>query len=75
VLFSAGRDLLKPELGEPYRLIGIGLSDVAEAGDAPAGLFDTAETRALKTETAIDALRAKFGAAAVVAGRALKKPG
>ena len=40
-----------------------------------AGLFATAETRALKTETAIDALRAKFGAAAVVAGRALKKPG
>ena len=74
-LFAAGRDLLKPELGVPYRLIGVGLSDVAEAGDAPAGLFDTAETRALKTETAIDALREKFGAAAVVAGRALKKPG
>ena len=75
VLFSAGRDLLKPELGEPYRLIGIGLAEIAEAGAAPAGLFATAETRALKTETAIDALRAKFGAAAVVAGRALKKPG
>ncbi|MET4683144.1 DNA polymerase IV [Brevundimonas faecalis] len=74
-LFAAGRDLLKPELGVPYRLIGVGLADVAEAGDAPAGLFDTAETRALKTETAIDALREKFGAAAVVAGRALKKPG
>ncbi|MGH7028031.1 DNA polymerase IV [Brevundimonas sp.] len=75
VLFSAGRDLLKPELGEPYRLIGIGLAEIAEAGAAPAGLFATAETRALKTETAIDALREKFGAAAVVAGRALKKPG
>ncbi len=75
VLFSAGRDLLKPELGEPYRLIGIGLAEIAEAGAAPAGLFATPETRALKTETAIDALREKFGAAAVVAGRALKKPG
>jgi len=75
VLFSAGRELLKPELGEPYRLIGIGLAEIAEAGAAPAGLFATAEIRALKTETAIDALREKFGAAAVIAGRALKKPG
>lgn len=74
-LFSAGRDLLKPELGEPHRLIGIGLAEIAEAAAAPAGLFATPETRALKTETAIDALREKFGAAAVVAGRALKKPG
>ena len=71
-LFAAGRELLKPELGRPYRLIGIGLADVQEAADAPSALFDTAEARTLKTETAIDALRAKFGKAAVVAGRALK---
>jgi DNA polymerase-4 len=50
------------------------MADIADAQDAPAGLFATAETRALKTETAIDALRDKFGAAAVVAGRALKRP-
>jgi len=73
-LFAAGRDLLKPEIGVPYRLIGIGMADIADAQDAPAGLFATTETRALKTETAIDALRDKFGAAAVVAGRALKRP-
>nr|WP_292051671.1 MULTISPECIES: DNA polymerase IV [unclassified Brevundimonas] len=73
-LFNAGRDLLKPELGIPYRLIGIGMADVVDAHDAPAGLFQTEETRALKTETAIDALRAKFGSNAVIAGRALKKP-
>lgn len=72
-LFSAGRDLLKPELGPAYRLIGIGLSDISEASHAPSGLFATEEDRALKTETAIDALRAKFGSAAVVAGRAIKK--
>lgn len=70
-LFAAGRALMAPELGRPYRLIGIGMGEVVDAVDAPA-LFDTAETRALKTETAIDALRAKFGAKAVVAGRALK---
>jgi DNA polymerase-4 len=48
------------------------MADLIDAEDAPSGLFDTAEARALKTETAIDALRARFGASAVVAGRALK---
>ena len=70
-LFAAGRTLMAPELGQPYRLIGIGMAEVVDAVDAPA-LFETAETRTLKTETAIDRLRAKFGAKAVFAGRALK---
>lgn len=71
-LFAAGRALMAPELGRPYRLIGIGMGDVQDAVDAPSALFDSPEVRTLKTETAIDRLRAKFGAAAVVAGRALK---
>ena len=70
-LFAAGRALMAPELGRPYRLIGIGMGEVVDAVDSHA-LFETAETRTLKTETAIDRLRAKFGAKAVVAGRALK---
>lgn len=70
-LFAAGRALMAPELGRPYRLIGIGMAEVVDAVDAPA-LFESTEARVLKTETAIDALRAKFGAKAVVAGRALK---
>jgi DNA polymerase-4 len=70
-LFAAGRALMGPELGRPYRLIGIGMGEIIDATDSHA-LFETAETRALRTETAIDALRAKFGAKAVVAGRALK---
>ncbi|HST92158.1 MAG TPA: DNA polymerase IV [Brevundimonas sp.] len=73
-LFAAGRDLLRPELGRPYRLIGIGMAEVVDAVDAPA-LFETTESRSLKTETAIDALRARFGEQAVVAGRALKDRG
>jgi len=73
-LFAVGRALLKPELGRPYRLIGIGLADVVEADDTPAGLFASSESRTLKTETTIDDLRARFGAGAVVAGRALKPP-
>jgi DNA polymerase-4 len=70
-LFAAARELMAPELGRPYRLIGIGMAEVVDAVDAPA-LFETPEARTLKTETAIDALRAKFGDRAVVAGRALK---
>ena len=73
-LFAAGRELMKPELGRPYRLIGIGMADVQDAEDAPV-LFDTVETRNLKTETAIDRLRDKFGRDAVMAGRALKDGG
>ena len=71
-LFAAGRDLLKPELGIPYRLIGIGMGEVVDAIDGPAALFESAEARTLKTEKAIDALRDRFGKAAIVAGRALK---
>ena len=70
-LFAAGRELLAPELGIPYRLIGIGMAEVIDAEDT-AALFETAESRALKTETAIDKLREKFGASAVIAGRALR---
>lgn len=71
-LFAIGRELLAPELGRPYRLIGIGLADIQDAEDLPEGLFVSADRRTLKTETTIDALRQKFGASAVVAGRALK---
>ena len=70
-LFAAGRTLMAPELGRPYRLIGIGMGEIIDAPDSHA-LFETAETRTLRTETAIDVLRAKFGAKAVIAGRALK---
>ena len=72
-LFAAGRALMAAELGIPYRLIGIGLGEVVEAIDTPSALFETPEARTLKTETAIDALRAKFGRNAVIAGRTLKR--
>jgi DNA polymerase-4 len=75
-LFAVARDMLRTELkGEGYRLIGVGLSDLAEADDAPSNLFGGEEVRARKTEKAVDALRAKFGREAVVSGRALKSAG
>ena len=72
-LFAVGRELLQAEAsGTPYRLIGIGISDLAEAADAPEDLFAEDETRARKGERAIDALRARFGQDAVMSGRALR---
>jgi len=72
-LFAVGRELLGAEAsGEAFRLIGIGISDLCEAADAPEDLFAETETRARKGERAIDALRARFGSGAVISGRALR---
>ena len=72
-LFGVGRELLAAETGRTaYRLIGIGCAELIEAGDAPDDLFATEETRARKGERAMDAIRARYGAGAVMSGRALK---
>jgi DNA polymerase-4 len=72
-LFAVGRELLAREAtGKPYRLIGIGMADLVEGEPGAADLFAGDEARALKTETAVDRLRARFGQGAVVTGRALK---
>ncbi|MDP9104094.1 MAG: DNA polymerase IV, partial [Pseudomonadota bacterium] len=72
-LFTTARELLKGEAtGRAFRLIGVGLSDFTD-GPGEAVLFDPQnEARALSTETAVDKLRAKFGKAAVMTGRALR---
>lgn len=69
-LFETGRDMLMKEAdGTAYRLIGIGLSDLADLDKAdPADLVDTSIARTVKVEGAVDALRARFGKAAVVKG-------
>ena len=72
-LFQVGRELLAHEIdGTAYRLIGIGATDLHEAGVSAGDFFDGDETRALKSEKAMDALRDRFGAGAVQTGRALK---
>jgi DNA polymerase-4 len=71
-LFAEGRALLKPELGTPYRLIGIGMADLVDAADVAPGLFAAGRTRELNTETTIDRLRDRFGPGAVISGRSLK---
>ena len=72
VLFQVGRELLAREIdGTAYRLIGIGAAELIEAGAAEGDLFVGDETKALKSERAMDALRDRFGSAAVLTGRAL----
>jgi DNA polymerase-4 len=75
VLFQVGRELLARETdGTAWRLIGIGATELQEAGAGESDFFAGEETRALKSEKAMDALRDRFGSAAVLTGRALKNP-
>ncbi len=72
-VFAVARELLAAEAtGPAYRLIGVALSDLVEAAGPAAGFFAADEAKARTTETAVDRLRARFGAAAVVSGRALR---
>ncbi len=59
----------------PYRLIGVGISDlVDESGaDLSADLLDQGAAQRAKAERATDAIRKKFGAGAIVKGRGLKR--
>jgi DNA polymerase-4 len=72
-LFAIASGLLREQVrGEAYRLVGVGLVDLAPASES-AELFTTADTRALRAETALDSLRRRFGEDAVTRGRALKR--
>jgi DNA polymerase-4 len=72
-LFAVARELLAAEVhGAAYRLIGIGATELIEALGPASDLFAEGEARALKSERAMDALRDRFGAAAVQTGRGLK---
>jgi DNA polymerase-4 len=69
-LFAVGRELLAKEAtGKPYRLIGIGIADLVEAGAVENDFFGGDERRALAGEKTLDAIRARFGAGAVTSGR------
>lgn len=73
-LFKIGSELLQPEIGGvAYRLIGIGLGDIVDAAEADqADLADQGVIREKAAETAIDAIRAKFGGEALKRGIALR---
>ncbi|MBL6456745.1 DNA polymerase IV [Belnapia sp. T6] len=73
-LFAAARPLLLREAdGTPFRLIGIGAQPLAPATGADRGdLADPEAPRRAARWQAVEALRARFGEAAVVQGRGLK---
>lgn len=62
-IFEAGKRLLRQEAnGTPFRLIGIGLSDLKPSIEAdPLDLADPDITRKASAERAIDKVRARFG--------------
>jgi DNA polymerase-4 len=73
-LFGAARELLAREAtGTAFRLIGIGANPLAPRDQADHGdLADTETPRLAAAQAAIDALRDRFGEAAVIKGRALR---
>jgi DNA polymerase IV len=73
-LFAEARELLSAQVGQRrWRLIGIGISDIVSEEAVGGDLFDSGESRALSGERAIDSIRGRFGAEAVVSGRSLKR--
>ncbi|MFQ5535727.1 MAG: hypothetical protein ACE5EM_13045, partial [Sphingomonadales bacterium] len=74
VLFLAAKPLLQSEAtGRRFRLIGFGVSHLSTdfADDAPPDLIDQSAAVRAKTERAIDHVRDRFGADAIIKGRAL----
>ena len=72
-IFAAAREALALEPEKPYRLIGVGVSDLHPAADADHGdLADVTLPREKATEAAMDKLRAKFGDGVVVKGWGFK---
>ncbi|GGA85036.1 DNA polymerase IV 1 [Brucella endophytica] len=69
-IFRTGLNLLEKEInGTKFRLIGIGVSDLSDAGRAdPPDLVDSHATKRAVAESAIDKLRGKFGNGAVETG-------
>jgi len=72
-LFAVGRELLAKEAGtRPWRLIGIGLSELMDAETAADDFFAGEERRARASERTLDALRRRYGADAITSGRILR---
>jgi DNA polymerase-4 len=74
-LYRAALPMLQREIsGRPYRLIGIGASELVEStsGFDIGDLFDPQQTRRLAAEEAADRIRKRFGADSIALGRGLR---
>lgn len=75
VLFEQGQHLLKRETknSTPYRLIGIGVSNLTSPEQAdPPDLIEPERNRRATAEKAMDKLRTRYGKGAIIKGRGLK---
>ncbi|MBP7002078.1 DNA polymerase IV [Amaricoccus sp.] len=73
-LYRAALPMLQREMSAgPFRLLGIGASELASAAadDAAGDLLDPADAKRLAAERVSDAIRNRFGAQALQLGRAL----
>lgn len=74
-IYRSARALLdQVEEPGPFRLLGVGLSEIGDArlGDREGDLLDPAAARRAGAERAADAIRARFGEGAILKGRALR---
>ncbi|MFX0543617.1 DNA polymerase IV [Roseovarius sp. S4756] len=74
-IYRTARVLMDGAAGEaPFRLIGVGLSDLVDesVADLSGDLLDPGALRRSGAERARDQIRARFGEAAIVKGRALR---
>src|SRR5215475_5520916 len=73
-IFRTAQSALKREAdGTRYRLLGVGLSNLAPAQEAdPASLADPESDKRAAAERAMDKIRGKFGGEAVSKGRGLR---
>jgi DNA polymerase-4 len=74
-IYRTARALLDQAAGQaPFRLIGVGLSDLIPEGgaDLSGDLLDPQAARRAGAERASDAIRRTFGAQAILKGRALR---
>lgn len=74
-IYRAARALFLPEVSKgPFRLIGVGIADLAPEAEADLSgdLLDPDAAKRAKAERAADAIRARFGHDAILKGRALR---
>ncbi len=74
-IYRAARDLFAPAAAKgPFRLIGVGISDLGpeDQADLSPDLLDPDAAKRAAAERAADAIRARFGAEAIIKGRSLR---
>lgn len=74
-IYRAARDLFDlAGTSGPFRLVGVGISDLAPEAmaDLSGDLLDPEARRRAAAERATDAIRTRFGAEAIIKGRALR---